>query len=61
MFAQKMIKVMVMMLNITEDNDDEKHGEVALKVNKLVNGGNFLLKRCLQTISRNPLSLPDIR
>ena len=44
MFAQKMIMVMVMMLNITEDNDDEKHGEVILKVNKLVNGGDFLLK-----------------
>ena len=30
-----MIMVMVMMLNIREDNDDEKHGELILKVNKL--------------------------
>ena len=37
MFAQKMIMVMVMMLNIIEDNDDEKHGNVVLKVIKLVN------------------------
>ena len=41
MFAQKMIMVMVMMLNIREDNDDEKHGEVVLKVNKLGNKVTF--------------------
>ena len=43
MFAQKMIMVMVMMLNITEDNDDEKHGNVVLKVIKLVNRGDFFV------------------
>ena len=43
MFAQKMIMVMVMMLNIIEDNDDEKHGNVVLKVIKLVNRGDFFV------------------